>query len=923
MTDTKKRLFLIDGSGYIYRAFYALPAMNRQSDNTPVNAVFGFTSMLMNFIKDNPNDFLAVVFDTERKNFRNDIFPEYKATRKEVPPELIPQFPLIRQAVQALNIASVEEAGYEADDLIASYTQEARKMGYQVVIVSADKDLTQLMDGENVQVFDPMKKRFVTIDDTIKKFGVTPDKITQVQALMGDSIDNIPGVKGIGPKTASELIMQYGSLDGIYAHLSEITGRKNELLTIGKQDAYMSLKLVTLAKDAPLPKRIEDFGCFAPNEDSIKNFLQSMEFKSLLARVPALMNIHPSTDSSAPSSTPKKDYECIQDERALLKWCDQIKQAGIVAIDTETNSLDSQSALIAGISLCVKEGYACYIPINHYDSSVSGHEQPSLFGQDEISRPAQLSKEVIKKHLLSVLMQPEIIKVGHNIKFDLKVIHANFGVDLSDAHIQDTMVMIYDLDGMSHSNKLDDLALLFLNEKMIPYQDVCGTGKNAITFDHVPLDKATAYSAEDADMTLRLYHLFSQKLKDSEQKNVYENIDRPLVRVLTQMENAGVRVDKNALQRLSLEFHNQITRLENEIYALADEHFNINSPVQLGEILFEKMAIEGGKRNSKSKNWSTESDVLEELADKGIQIAAKILEYRQYNKLKSTYTDALVKLINPRTGKVHTTFAQTMTATGRLSSNNPNLQNIPIKTDAGRLIRAAFIAQDGHMLLSADYSQVELRLMAAFANVKQLKADFAAGLDIHAATASQIFGVPIEGMDPMIRRQAKAINFGIIYGISAFGLARQLGISRKEAQKYIDAYFEKYGEIKQYMEKTIQFASQHGYVLTPFGRKCYISGFENQSTKGFASRAAINAPIQGGAADIIKMAMIKMQNELQQRQLKSKMLLQVHDELVFDVPENETETMRTLVKGVMENIVHLPVSLIAEVGMGKNWKEAH
>jgi len=546
-----------------------------------------------------------------------------------------------------------------------------------------------------------------------------------------------------------------------------------------------------------------------------------------------------------------------------------------------------------------------------------------LFGQDEKSRPAQLSKEVIKKHLLSVLMQPEIIKVGHNIKFDLKVIHANFGVDLSDSRIQDTMVMIYDLDGMSHSNKLDDLALLFLNEKMIPYQDVCGTGKNAITFDHVSLDKATAYSAEDADMTLRLYHLFSQKLKDSEQKNVYENIDRPLVRVLTQMENAGVRVDKNALQRLSLEFHNQITRLENEIYALADEHFNINSPVQLGEILFEKMAIEGGKRNSKSKNWSTESDVLEELADNGIQIAAKILEYRQYNKLKSTYTDALVKLINPRTGKVHTTFAQTMTATGRLSSNNPNLQNIPIKTEAGRLIRAAFIAQDGHMLLSADYSQVELRLMAAFANVKQLKADFAAGLDIHAATASQIFGVPIEGMDPMIRRQAKAINFGIIYGISAFGLARQLGISRKEAQKYIDAYFEKYGEIKQYMEETIQFASQHGYVLTPFGRKCYISGFENQSTKGFASRAAINAPIQGGAADIIKMAMIKMQNELQQRQLKSKMLLQVHDELVFDVPENETETMRTLVKGVMENIVHLPVSLIAEVGMGKNWKEAH
>ena len=928
MTSSQKRLFLIDGSGYIYRAFYALPSMNRPSDNMPVNAVFGFTSMLMNFIKDNPNDCIAVVFDTARKNFRNDIFPEYKANRKEVPEDLVPQFSLIRDAVHAFNIAAVEEEGYEADDLIASYTKKAIQNDYDVVIVSADKDLTQLMDGEKVRVFDPMKKRFVTQEDVLKKFGVLPDKVTQVQSLMGDSIDNIPGVKGIGPKTAAELIVTYGSLDNIYAHLSEIGGRKEDLLRLCEKDAYMSLKLVTLAQDAPLPKPIEDFCCFIPDIQKIKTFLESMGFKSLLGRLPLLVfekkvSAEPKVMFDAELSKEKK-YECVQDEQALIRWCSQIEKAGFVALDTETDSLNSQLAQIAGISLCVEEGIACYIPINHYERKIPEAGQLGLFvTEEETIKPKQLSKQVIKEHLLKLLLRPDIVKIGHNIKFDLEVIHTNFGINLADDNIQDTIVMAYDLDGMTHSNKLDDLAKLFLNEEMIPYKDICGTGKQEIVFNEVPLDKATAYSAEDADMTLRLYNFFSKKLLNNPLNKVYHDIDRPLISVLVKMENEGVRIDRQALQQLSLSFYKQIMRLEEEIYVLAGEHFNLNSPIQLGEILFEKMAIQGGKRNSKSKNWSTDSNVLEELAEEGIEIASKILEYRQYNKLKSTYTDALVKLINPRTEKVHTTFSQTMTATGRLSSNNPNLQNIPIRTEEGRMIRSAFIADEGHLLMSADYSQVELRLMASVANVKQLQADFAAGLDIHAATASQIFGVPIEGMDPMIRRQAKAINFGIIYGISAFGLARQLGISRTDAKKYIDAYFEKYGEIKKYMDETIQFASENGYILTPFGRRCYVSGFENQATKGFASRAAINAPIQGGAADIIKMAMSKMQKELEKRQLKSKMLLQVHDELVFDVPENEVDIMRVLVKDVMENIVHLSVPLIAEVGIGQNWKDAH
>ncbi len=931
----QKRLCLIDGSGYIYRAFFALPPMSRPSDGAPVNAVFGFTSMLMQFVGDNADDCIVVVFDAARQSFRHEIFPEYKATRKEVPPELIPQFPMIRDVVRAFNIADVEQAGFEADDLIAAYAKKGVQDGYQVVIVSADKDLMQLMDGDKVLLYDSMKKRYVSNDDVIKKFGVLPDKVIEVQTLMGDNTDNIPGVFGVGPKTAADLINRFGTVEEIYARLDEVTGRTATLLAQSKENAFISKKLVTLDVNAPLPKPISDFCCYEPSSQKIKDFLQLMGFKSLLARVPSFIEkrmkalkqfssgLQLSMDFALEAKKVTRDYECIQGEEQLLKWCKKIEQAGFVALDTETDSLDSQSAEIAGISLCVEKGKACYIPINHCGETTPKNKWDSLnLFEEELEVPKQVSKEFIKEHLLKLLARPDIIKIGHNIKFDLEVIHTNFGIDLSDASLQDTIVMIYDLDGVVHKRKLDDLAEMFLDETMIPYQQVCSSRRTAIWFKQVALDKATEYAAEDADMTLRLYHLFTKRLVAEDTKNVYANIDRPLIYVLTRMENEGVLVDKAVLQNLSYQLFQKIDKLEKEIYALAGEHFNLNSPIQLGEMLFDKMGIEGGRRNPKSKNWITDSDVLEDVAAQGNEIAAKILDYRQCMKLKSTYTDALTKLINPRTGRVHTTFSQTMTATGRLSSNNPNLQNIPIKSEMGREIRAAFVAKPGCVLISADYSQVELRLMADVADVKQLKADFCAGMDIHASTASSVFEVPLENMDPMIRRNAKAINFGIIYGISAFGLARQLNIPRAEAKRYIDAYFAKYPEIKKYMDDTVQFASEKGYVMTPFGRKCYVAGFE-QPARGFAARAAINAPIQGGAADIIKMAMIKMQSELEAGHFKTKMLLQVHDELIFEAPEDEVEQVSALIKDVMENIVKLSVPLIVDIGVGKNWKEAH
>lgn len=956
--NERKKLCLIDGSGYIYRAFYALPTMTRSSDGMPVNAVFGFTSMLMQFVKENPHDCIAVIFDAARHNFRNEIYPEYKATRKEVPPELVPQFPLIRDAVAAFNIAGVDEEGFEADDLIASYTSKARVEGYDVVIVTADKDLMQLMQGDEVRIYDPMKRKYLTQADVDKKFGVTPDKVIDVQSLIGDTSDNVPGVRGIGPKTAAELINKYDSLQGVYAHLSEITGRKKELLEAGKDSAFLSHKLVSLRQDAPLPKPISDFCCYVPEVQKVKAFLDLMGFKSLTARAADFISHRaqfvqslgkgvakddvPAPASESLQSTPQlattslaKDetclplvaepiqaceYKCIQTEAELKALSRAIDKSEKVAIHALTDQTQGQTATLIGLAIALEKGRAFYIPLAHTDN---GAAQASLFDYQTLHAPKQVSLEQMAADLMPALMRDNLKVVGHLTKFDLEVLLRTFPSFQARSNFDDVAIMAYDLFGVLKDFTLPALAQNYLGQQIAAQSELCSDGKKQVSFASIQLTPATQYACAHVCAIMALYDYFLSALEKAQLTHVYQDIDAPLISVLAQMENTGILVDRDVLNALSTHFAEHMAQLEQTIYAKAGQAFNLNSPLQLGEVLFEKMAIKGGKRNPKTKHWITDSDVLEELAAQGEGIAKDILTYRQYAKLKSTYTDSLVTLADPVTGRVHTNFTQVITSTGRLSSVNPNLQNIPVRSEEGREIRAAFVAEKGKLLMSADYSQVELRLLADVANVAHLQQDFAAGLDIHAATASKIFGVPIDGMDPMVRRRAKAINFGIVYGISAFGLARQLGISNGEAKGYIDAYFDKYPEIKTYMNNTIAFASEHHFVLTPFGRKCYITGFDRPATKGFASRAAINAPIQGGAADIIKMAMAKMQKELFVRQLKTKILLQVHDELIFEVPENEVDEVKALVKEVMENVVSLKVPLIAEIGIGKNWKEAH
>jgi len=915
MTE-RKHLCLIDGSGYIYRAFYAIPNMTRPSDGLPVNAVYGFTSMLMQFVSENNADCLAVVFDAKRSNFRNDIYPPYKANRRETPPELVPQFPLIRDAVKAFDVASVEEEGFEADDLIASYTRKALEEGMDVTVVTADKDLMQLMDA-SVQIYDPMKKKMLTPADVQKKFGVLPSQVVEVQSLMGDTSDNVPGVKGIGPKTAAELILSFGDLETLYQNLDKVSNaRWRQLLLENKENAFISKKLVSLAKDAPLPKPIKDFCCAAPNVERINAFLDENGFKSLKKRTGGFVEKRSCVVHQMQPAL--KKYVCVQTEKELETWIKRIEKKGHVALDTETDSLNSLQANIVGLSLSVDPFEACYVPLAHVGES----EKTDLFNYQagKVLLP-QVSKQFIRERLLPVLK--DVLKIGHNIKYDLEVISHNFDYDISSEKMEDTMVMSYDLTGITYGRGLEELSEIYLGEKGLAYEDVCGKGRTAIPFAEVPLEKATQYACEDADFTFRLYRVLNEKLAKERKEDIYRKMDIPLIRTLMAMEQAGILTDQRALERMQVDFGQKISELEKKIYEQAGEVFNINSPVQLGEILFEKMQLSGGKKTSKSQNWTTDSDTLETLAADGVALAQSVLDYRQYNKLKSTYIDSLLTLADEKTKRVHTHFSQTVTATGRLSSNNPNLQNIPVRTEEGRQIRSAFIAKDGCVLMSADYSQIELRLMADVADVKALKEAFLRGEDIHTATASQVFGVPLDKVDATTRRSAKAINFGIIYGISPFGLARQLGISRGQAKNYIDSYFAKYPEIKEYMDKTIEFASKHGYVLTPFGRKCFIGGFENQATKGFASRAAINAPIQGGAADIVKMAMNKVYQLLNEGHYRSKMLLQVHDELVLEVPDNEIESVRRLLKETMENVVNLSVPFIVEIGTGKNWTEAH
>lgn len=927
-TNERKKVVLIDGSGYIFRAFYALPPMGRD-DGTPVNAVYGFCNMLMKLIREMPADYLAVVFDAARVTFRQTIFPAYKATRKETPEALIPQFPILRQAVEAFDVAQIEMEGYEADDLLSTYARLAHERGFEVTIVSSDKDLMQMV-GSGVTIFDPMKQRIVDVEQVLEKFGVTPDKVVDVQSLAGDSTDNVPGVSGIGLKTAAQLINEYGSLENLLANAENIKQpKRREALIKDAEMARVSKKLVTLDAFAPVEVSLDAFAVKAPDIEKIKKFLEKQTFKSLLSKLPNWITSRAETMPNLPRPVMpdvrpiEKEYTLIQTPDVLKKWVDGAIKKGVAAVDTETDSLSQTRARIVGFSLCFEEGKACYVPLRHKGKSKQGE----LFGgaENSVEEIKQLSVREALDILKPLLTDKSVLKVGHNIKYDWHVFANEYGDGLDIAPIEDTMVLSYDLDGAAHGHGMDELAELFLDYQTIRYEDVCGKGKLKITFDRVELQPACDYAAEDADITLRLYHYLKRRLLNERRVKIYELLDRPTIPVLFDMERAGIKVCDKELQKLSDSFGARIKDLEKRIFELAGEEFNLNSPGQMGRILFDKMGLKGSTKNAKTGSWSTEAAVLETLVDDGVEIAAKILEWRQFSKLKSTYSDALQEQINPRTGRVHTNFMQTVTSTGRLSSNDPNLQNIPIRSEEGREIRRAFIAEKGKLLLSADYSQIELRLMAHVANVEGLKDAFARGADIHAATASKMFRVPVEGMDPMIRRRAKAINFGIIYGISAFGLARQLGTSRTQAQEYINAYFERYPEIKAFMEDTVSFARSNGYVMTPFGRKCSVGNLNdrNAARRSFAERAAVNAPIQGGAADIIKKAMLRLPDALTEAGLAGKMLLQVHDELVLEVPESEIEKTTAVVKNVMENVVSLSVPLIAEVGAGLNWAEAH
>jgi DNA polymerase I len=924
VTDSSPRhVFLIDGSGFIFRAYHGLPPMTRP-DGVMVNAVYGFTTMLMKLVDETNADHIAVIFDHARKTFRNDIYPDYKAHRPPPPDDLIPQFDLVRDATRALNLACVEKEGFEADDLIATYARLAREAGADVTIVSSDKDLMQLV-GEGVTMLDAMKSKTVGPEQVLEKFGVAPEKVIDVQALAGDSSDNVPGVPGIGVKTAALLINEYGDLETLLLRAEEIKQPKRRQALLEQADlARISKDLVTLRNDVPIEIPLDDFAVRKPDPDVLVEFLKEQAFRSLVSKASSRYQIK--QDSTQPQEPPAKDketdYVLVQDASVLKDWIAEAFGAGVVAVDTETTALDSMAADLVGISLSITPYKACYIPLAHKRAAAQGTldlDGPVQNDNDDALK--QIPMDEALALLKPLLESPSVLKVGHNIKYDMQIL-VRYGVSL--APVDDTMVLSYVLEGGMHGHGMDELARLCLDVETISFKEVAGSGKSKVTFDRVPLDKAGDYAAEDADITGRLYKFLKPRLVSERMVSVYETMERPLVGVLERMERYGILVDAVALKSLSEDFAIRLGDLEKKIHHLAGRDFNVASPKQLGEILFDEMGLPGGKKG-KTGAYATGAEVLEDLATKGHGLAESVLSWRKLAKLKSTYTDALVNQVNAKTGRVHTSYAMASTSTGRLSSSDPNLQNIPIRTEEGRKIRQAFIAEKGFVLLSADYSQIELRLLAHVAQIGALKEAFREGLDIHAMTASQVFGVPIEGMDPMVRRQAKAINFGIIYGMSAFGLARQLGISNSQASAYIEAYFERYPGIRDYMERTKEEARAKGFVTTLFGRKCHIGGMgdKNPSRRNFSERAAINAPIQGGAADIIKRAMVRLPQELEKNRLSARMLLQVHDELVFEVPENESAETAALVKEVMENAAHLDVPLIVDTGLGANWGEAH
>ena len=941
------RLFLVDGSAYLFRAYHALPPLTRKSDGLPVGAVQGFCNMLWKLMRDMQGDtptHLAVIWDHSEKTFRNTLYDQYKAHRPPPPEDLIPQFPLVREATRAFGVPAIELPGYEADDLIAAYACKAREVGGEAVIVSSDKDLMQLV-GDGVSMYDPMKNVRIEREQVFEKFGVYPEQVVDVQALCGDSVDNVPGAPGIGIKTAAQLITEFGDLDTLLERAGEIKQPKRRETLINFADQIrLSRALVKLDCDTPLPEPLDDLKVREPDKEVLAAFLEQMEFRSLARRVgdgsaaaaPGTLD-RPVTPPKAPVSTvsymgaaaraaaqPVAEpvtidhaaYACVRDLETLKAWVEKATAKGVVAFDTETDALSSATAGLCGVSLAIAPGEACYIPVGHCEKEGLALEAAADLVQIPLA-------EVIAT-LKPLLEDPAVLKVAQNAKYDIAVL-ARHGIQVSP--IEDTMLISYVLEAGLHGHGMDELSELWLGHKPIPFKQVAGTGKAQISFKHVALTEATAYAAEDADVTLRLYETLKPRLAREGLLTVYETLERPMPSVLAAMENNGVKVDPEALRRLSNEFSMRMAELEARATELVGRPFNLGSPKQIGDVLFGEMQMKGGKKTATGQ-WSTDSDVLESLALEH-ELPRVLLDWRQLSKLKGTYTENLVAAIAPGTGRVHTSYALAATTTGRLSSSDPNLQNIPVRTEEGRKIRKAFVAEPGKVLISADYSQIELRLLAHIGDIPQLKKAFREGLDIHAMTASEMFDTPIEGMDPMIRRRAKAINFGIVYGISAFGLANQLGISQGEAGAYIKTYFERFPGIQAYMDATKAFVREHGYVTTIFGRKINIPEIQAKSVgqRQFAERAAINAPIQGAAADVMRRAMIRMPAALKEAGLSTRMLLQVHDELVFEAPEAEAEAAMRVIVGIMEKAAEpaaaLSVPLTVEARAALNWDEAH
>ncbi len=931
-------LHLIDGSSFIFRAYHALPPLTRKSDGLPVGAVSGFVNMLWKLVGQNGGSdgptHIAVVFDKGSHTFRNDLYDLYKANRLEMPEDLRPQIPLTRDATRAFNIACLEQEGFEADDIIATLACRARDAGGRVTIISSDKDLMQLV-GDGVEILRPgmqgKSDEIVDRDGVIAYFGVPPERVVDIQALAGDSVDNVPGAPGIGVKTAALLINEYGDLDTLLARAEEIKQPKRRQTLIEHADQIrLSKRLVELDCRMPLDYALESLEVKDPEPDTLMSFLTSMEFRTTTKRVAEKLGIEapvipevplspaePRDEPDVPDLPPidPERYERVGDAAALQRWIDKANGRGWIAIDTETTGLDDMRADLVGICLCVEPGEAAYVPLTHRAAGTD-----DLFGSNDIAE-GQMPLDQALSMLKPLLEDESVIKIGQNMKYDAKIF-ARLGIRV--APIDDTMLMSYAMHAGLHGHGMDTLAERYLSHQCVPIKTLIGTGKAQVTFDRVPIEAAVKYAAEDAEVTLRLWQTFKPQLHQHRVTTVYETLERPLVGVLANMEIAGISVDRNTLSRMSGAFAQTMARLEDEIHELAGERFNVGSPKQLGEILFDKMSLPGGKKG-KTGAYGTGADVLEDLATVH-ELPRRILDWRQVSKLKSTYTDALQDHINPETGRVHTCYSIAGASTGRLASTDPNLQNIPVRTEEGRRIREAFVAEPGKLLVSLDYSQIELRILAHMADIEALKQAFREGQDIHAATASEMFNVPLEQMTPDVRRQAKAINFGVIYGISGFGLARNLRIPRDEAQGFIDRYFERFPGIRAYMDETTSFAKEHGFVETMFGRRVNTPDINAKGpTAGFARRAAINAPIQGTAADIIRRAMIRMPAAIDG--LPAKMLLQVHDELLFEVDEGAADDLvgvaREVMEGAAEPAVQLTVPLVVDAGKGANWAEAH